>query len=748
MIKQKTARVFISSTFRDMHTERDYLSKVIFPGIREELKPRGIYLVDVDLRWGITEEESEKGETLKICLDEIENSRPFFIGILGDRYGWIPDVAPSKMLNSTEKKIVQGKETSEDRFVWENKLKAGEHSVTALEIYYGVLNNLEQKKRSFFYFRDDKFINDVPKEKVSDVKDKDKIQQKKLAVLKKTIKDEYSDLPENLNDYSAKYKGLKINWLEIKNSTSQKNIDMEKLHKIADDGIVDNVEILELNADEKKLVFNNTFTYLDFDYLVKFGEQVKEDLLRSIYDEFPADSIELDPLDEETKIHTNFCNDRSHFFVGRENQLQAISNYVIKNSSNKALAIVGEPGSGKSALMSKAFSNCNTEDDNTLIIPHFVGCSPSSVDIYRTLNRFCALIVRKFNIELEEGIPDEYNKLIECFKSLVQQIPEEGKLIIFIDALNQLSLSHKSHSLNWLPENLSENVKVIISALPGEVLASIEAKNLPQEKVGALNNKNREEIIRGRLKPYRKDTLTKEQMALILKKKESGKPLYLTIVAEELRLYGEYERVNQKIAGFSETIEGLFDQIFKRLEDDTDDINLVKDAMCLFECSRFGLLETEMLQLLKPSVKDAINMGLIDNDKESFELPRKKWSTLFLSVSTYFRSPGEDKTGLIDFFHRQMSKAVRKKYLNEKLEKEYHKKLAEYFHEQAFGKDPKLSFSGYDGRGFAELTYHRLMSGNRKEAERLLTDFTFLMGKARTGLVTEILFDYEMLNEE
>ena len=40
------------------------------------------------------------------------------------------------------------------------------------------------------------------------------------------------------------------------------------------------------------------------------------------------------------------------------------------------------------------------------------------------------------------------------------------------------------------------------------------------------------------------------------------------------------------------------------------------------------------------------------------------------------------------------------------------------------------------------------MSGNRKEAEKLLTDFTFLMGKARTGLVTEILFDYEMLNEE
>ena len=72
---------------------------------------------------------------------------------------------------------------------------------------------------------------------------------------------------------------------------------------------------------------------------------------------------------------------------------------------------------------------------------------------------------------------------------------------------------------------------------------------------------------------------------------------------------------------------------------------------------------------------------------------------------------------------------------------------AEYFYKQAFGKDPKLCFSGYDGRGFAELPYHRLMSGKRQDAEKLLTDFTFLMGKARTGSVDEILSDYEMLNE-
>jgi len=42
----KTVRVFISSTFRDMHAERDHLVQVVFPKLRHELlsatnPPRG-----------------------------------------------------------------------------------------------------------------------------------------------------------------------------------------------------------------------------------------------------------------------------------------------------------------------------------------------------------------------------------------------------------------------------------------------------------------------------------------------------------------------------------------------------------------------------------------------------------------------------------------------------------------------------------------------------------------------------------
>lgn len=52
----ETVRVLISSTFRDMHAEQDWLVKVLFLELRERMARRNLYLVDVDLRWGVTEE--------------------------------------------------------------------------------------------------------------------------------------------------------------------------------------------------------------------------------------------------------------------------------------------------------------------------------------------------------------------------------------------------------------------------------------------------------------------------------------------------------------------------------------------------------------------------------------------------------------------------------------------------------------------------------------------------------------------
>lgn len=135
----RTVRLFISSTFRDFAGERDILVRRIFPELRRRCRERQVELVDVDLRWGITEAEAQQGKVLPICLAEIDRSRPYFIGLLGERYGWVPQV------QQYDPALVQ-----EQPWLTEH---AGGKSVTELEVLHGVLNNPAMAGHTLFYFR-------------------------------------------------------------------------------------------------------------------------------------------------------------------------------------------------------------------------------------------------------------------------------------------------------------------------------------------------------------------------------------------------------------------------------------------------------------------------------------------------------------------------------------------------------------------------------------------------------------------
>ena len=91
-------RVFVSSTFRDMHAERDAINRLVFPELRRRCLMRGAEFIGVDMRWGVTEDEIRREGTLAICLHEIERSRPFFVCLLAERFGSVyppEEVAPA-----------------------------------------------------------------------------------------------------------------------------------------------------------------------------------------------------------------------------------------------------------------------------------------------------------------------------------------------------------------------------------------------------------------------------------------------------------------------------------------------------------------------------------------------------------------------------------------------------------------------------------------------------------------------------
>lgn len=150
----KTVRVFISSTFRDMQAERDHLVRFVFPRLREELLPRRIHLVDVDLRWGVTSDQS----ALDVCREVIDECHPRFMCMLGGRYGWVP---PGKT-----------------------------HSITAAEVQYGVLDRLGKHGHAFFYFRDPIDTARASDDAVDDFREPEGSENaKKLAALKQSITD-------------------------------------------------------------------------------------------------------------------------------------------------------------------------------------------------------------------------------------------------------------------------------------------------------------------------------------------------------------------------------------------------------------------------------------------------------------------------------------------------------------------------------------------------------------------------------
>ena len=54
-----------------MHAERDHLVRFVFPELKERCRKIHVHLIDVDLRWGVTEKDAQEGKALEIYLDEI-----------------------------------------------------------------------------------------------------------------------------------------------------------------------------------------------------------------------------------------------------------------------------------------------------------------------------------------------------------------------------------------------------------------------------------------------------------------------------------------------------------------------------------------------------------------------------------------------------------------------------------------------------------------------------------------------------
>jgi len=661
----RTVRVFISSTFRDMHAERDYLVKVVFPSLRERLEKYRIHLIDIDLRWGITEEEAQRDRVLDLCLEQIDDCRPFFVGILGERYGWVPQSFSDDAL-------------SKHGWVQHQTGK----SVTELEVLYGVLRDPEMHARALFLFRDPAFIANVPEAKRADMMAEDDESAEKLRRLKGAIRE--ADLPiPLLENYPCRYAGLRINWRVARFELDE--ADAKALEAVAGDGFVTPQEYQTLDEHLRAIVNEQGVVYLEG--LEQFGRAVRDQLWEAIKaehslpDEPPAPAEgERDELAEELDYHSRFMESRVRVYVGREAIQRELADFADGDETVPCL-VTGPSGSGKSAALAKFATEYAESHADVLVIPHFVGASPASTNLRQMLRRFCMTLQREFRFTetrrgeggAEEVVPTEVpqavNELIPKFRDFVGQVPESRRVVFVIDALNQLDEADNAQAMYWLPREWQPHVKVVLSCIsdtgePEQVLNAFEHRPHHAVAIGGLTDGERLDIVR-EVPSLSAKTLSPEQVGLLLGNPATENPLYLLVALEELRGFGSFDHLNSRIRMFpteGDTVTAIFTQVIERLESDFGE-PLARTVLSLLASAGRGLSDRELLELM-----EGVGTRIDQSTSNLFPLLRQ--------LRPYLQHRGE----LLDFFHRNLAKAVRERYMGtEEARAAAHLRLAEYF---------------------------------------------------------------------
>lgn len=128
--------------------------------MKEWCSCRNLDLVECDLRWGVPI-DSTNDDTILTCMSELDRcykdngEYPFFIGMLSERYGWIPK------MNNLSQNIIQ-------KYDW-----IPDVSITFMEFIHGAFRS--KNKNACFFIRTPESLEDLPSKYRDRFFDKDEL---------------------------------------------------------------------------------------------------------------------------------------------------------------------------------------------------------------------------------------------------------------------------------------------------------------------------------------------------------------------------------------------------------------------------------------------------------------------------------------------------------------------------------------------------------------------------------------------
>lgn len=678
--------IFISSTFNDMHGERNYLVKRVFPALSEWCAAHRLRLRDIDLRWGITEEDSmENRRTVEICLENIDRCRPFFLCFIGQRRGWVP----------SEQDIAD--HTFQDFPKLKDRLGA---SVTEMEVIHALIDPMRRQNlsdadaltRAFFYLRDDRYLSDIHSKALLNIytnqNSDDPARDDRLLEEFRT-----RTIPETrrpCRSYSCRW--------DPQGATPELGAVRGAPAGITQGALTD------FSCGGRPL-----------------SAAVLEDLKAAIRDryELTDDAAEETALSAELEQQSLFLHTAGESFIERVGDLDPFEAYV-QSDSRKPFLLTASAGMGKSSLLAHWILNAPYQ-----IYYRFIGRS----DRAGTAAGLAYSLWEQLYADgkAQTAPPEDAAALLDGFADMLQGAAKEKKLLLVIDAVDQLPGGVQD--ISFLPRQLPPNVKLILSVKeesPGakQYLAEAEIFGEVVHVKPLSDLADRNALVDAYLSNYLKK-LGESQMDALIRSRGAVNPLYLKIVLSELRVFGAYDTLQAHIEqDFGDAPVTAFDAMLRRIEGDAplSGISmgvLAENVFGWLSHTRYGLEVRELSELLQ-------QRGLCADGETAGD-----------AVNVLVRQLREfltERDLRIDFFYDSFREASRRRYTQNKPSADWHRELAQYFCSKPMD----------DPHSLLERAYQLVSSEQYEAYGAYVLDYGYMSRQLSFGGIQGLLRDYAL----
>lgn len=747
--------IFISSTFNDMHAERDYLVKKVFPQLSAWCEERKLRLIDIDLRWGVSEADaSENKRVVQVCLNRIDECRPFFLCFLGQRRGWVP----------------RRDDISEETYRLYGRLRdagyASNTSVTEMEILHAIIDplhggTLEQPdgrvlelpaaEHAFFYLRDPGYLQDIAGDHLRAIYTNQGEADPAAAdaALEEWRAFKIRQTGREIVHYDAHWdaEGVtpEIAWpTAVPTTTPPGSEAWQSAYDrwarqwrgvgvaVDADGTISGEELVKAQA------FNKTLTRGRLgSFRVRGGELAKvilaqlQDAITLRFGERKEQAAAQTPLQKELEQQARFLRAAGEGFIARAGDFDAIDAYL-RGTDARPLAITARAGMGKTSLIAHFVDAFQPDVEKRQTLQYrFIGGSDASASVDGLLRSLMQEL--KDTGKIRSTLPASSGELRNKCYDLLEEAGKNGHTIWVLDALNQLQSGLQD--LSWIPTRLPENVRLIVSFKLGDqeaeaFLQEIQAADSmllsPLRSFEAVED--RRKLVNAYLSGYFKELDAAREDDLI-RSEGAENPLFLKTVLSELRLFGSHQHLTAYIRdNFGVSPVTAFDALLRRMENDPpyapiSPAVLVPHLFGWMAHAQHGLSPQELAGLLMRS-------GHMDGEAEALEAV----SVVLRQLRPYLAL----REGRVDFFYESFLMAARERYQGghpcAKPPAAWHDDLAGYFETKPYTDAHKLM----------EQAHQYAHAGNAVALQELLLNYEYMDARLRAFDIDALVSDYDL----